>query len=189
MERFIKILFIAAPALIMAFGVFLLIRAAQFWLVIISPSEVSGYPLVWAADSPIEATVYLPNVIRSKDSPIKIDVDIIRKTGEDPLNVGVQMVSECDYISFEKSFGEVKFDSQMPTRQTYTGQMKVRNMTPPTSCEVIVQSSTPDGLGFIAKTIPVDAITGNAIAVIQLILGFAGTFLGFRGLQGFVSQQ
>ena len=88
MEKLIKFVFLVTPVLLMAVGVFLIIKAAQFWLVVISPSEVTPSPVIWNGTSPIEATVFLPNSIRPKDSPVKIDVDILRITWAGLLTKG-----------------------------------------------------------------------------------------------------
>jgi hypothetical protein len=189
MEKVIKVVFVVAPTIFLIAGVFFIFQAAQFWLVTFSPAKVDGYPLSWNVESPVIATVYLPTAIRPNDSPIAIEVDINRIKGDEPLSIMVQMAEQCDYVRFENSRGEIKFDSQTQKEQTFIGQLIVRNSTPPISCKVVVQTDASGAFGFIEKEIPVDALTGHALSIIQLLIGFAGTFLGFKGVIGLVNSK
>jgi len=187
-----KCLFLIFPLGLFIIGIWLMILGAQFWLDITLPSELQPNPVGFGNNLPISMKVFLPKVIRSQDSPVRLDIEITKQAGYQVGTAGVGVLvgkKDCDYLSLNEPYKTINFNpsSTLEQIETFSPNITIRNTPPPKICTIIVDAVFMDGTAHFEKSIPVDNWTERSLSLIKLLGGLLVTVFGFNGLKGLFS--
>jgi hypothetical protein len=180
---FARLLFIVIPLALLAFGVKLVINAVNFWI------AATGKPNTLSVDAFVSPTedfrvkVFYPEVIKSTDQGLNVEVEIQDNQPGVPFTSTVQVLvtDTCDYIRLDNPTHTFDLTSHLPI-QDGDSLIISRNSTPPSYCgfDVKVMNAGKE-YGSKHFDIYINSWLGHLKSVVNILVGLVVSLAGLRG--------